>query len=478
MKKNIPKNESIDSSVTGGGDPIGAANVTSGFIDLATFDQLDKYLYGGSYAVNPFVPDVTKSIWFSQISERLPIKNTPEFGGEFSALISPNQGDYLLHAWIRVTIPAVSLNINETGPDCRLRWTRNLMHNMIQQVSVTFNELVAEQFTSSALDFWNAYNMPTGKANGYDNMIGNIPELTSGSTSLPEITLNLPLPLFFSRNGNAGLPIGALLKNEIKINIKIRCWSELLIISDLSAPNGTPPSRMVSLADLDGGVAPELKSVEVWGDFSIVSNEERAKMRSGAPTDLLIDQFQETPRRSWDGNSDTITQDLRFSHPIKALFFGLRNSTIKPELSNYTSASPVLGPEGTNFNPSGAIDPIKACSISCEDSTHIGLEMEVDYFSLIKPWYNASSIPVETGYHFHSYSLNPYNSNPLGSIDFSKLSNVSMSLTLSKGAITGASGTEMSGSGADYPQTFELVVVALNWNIFRISGGALGFGLL
>jgi hypothetical protein len=104
--------------------------------------------------------------------------------------------------------------------------------------------------------------------------------------------------------------------------------------------------------------------------------------------------------------------------------------------------------------------------------------MDVDYFSLIKPWYNATSIPAETGYHFYSYSLNPYNGNPLGSTNFSKLSKVTLNLTMSEGAITGANGTGMIGSGADYPQTFELIVVALNWNIVRISGGALGFPIL
>jgi hypothetical protein len=476
--KTTPENESRASPVSGSVGPTGSA-VTAAYIDLATYDTIDKYCYGGSNAVNPFQTEVTKSIWFAQIPAKLPIEGpSGAFGGEISALISPSQGDYLLHAWIRVTIPGVTLAVTEqTGPNCRLRWTRNLMHNLIEEISFTFNDLVADQFSSSALDFWNAFNMPDGKKEGYDNMIGNIDELTFGGTTLPQITLNLPLPLFFSRNGSAGLPVGALFNNDIKINVKFRNWSELLIISDPSAPNGTPPSRTVSLADLDGGVAPELKLVEVWGNFANVSNEERAKMRS-APIDLLIDQFQETPRRSWDGNSDILTEDLRFSDSIKALFFGFRNSTIKPELSNYTAASPVTGSGGTNFNPIGAMDPIKACGIYYEDTTSLGLEMDVDYFSLIKPWYNATSIPAETGYHFYSYSLNPFNGNPLGSTNFSKLSKVTLNLTMSEGAITGANGTGMIGSGADYPQTFELIVVALNWNIVRISGGALGFPIL
>jgi hypothetical protein len=55
-------------------------------------------------------------------------------------------------------------------------------------------------------------------------MIGNIDELTIVGTTLPQITLNLPLPLFFSRNGNPGIPFGALFDNYIKINVMFRKW--------------------------------------------------------------------------------------------------------------------------------------------------------------------------------------------------------------------------------------------------------------
>ena len=43
------------------------SNVTSGFIDLATFDEIEKYLYGGPDATAYFVRETRKSTWFTQV---------------------------------------------------------------------------------------------------------------------------------------------------------------------------------------------------------------------------------------------------------------------------------------------------------------------------------------------------------------------------------------------------------------------------
>jgi hypothetical protein len=43
------------------------SNLTSGFIDLATYDELEKYMYGGPDATAYFVRETRKSTWFTQI---------------------------------------------------------------------------------------------------------------------------------------------------------------------------------------------------------------------------------------------------------------------------------------------------------------------------------------------------------------------------------------------------------------------------
>ena len=125
------------------------SNLTSGFIDLATYDESEKYMYGGDDATAYFVRETRKATWFTQVPVCLSrASGNPEFGQEWSVSIS-RAGDYLLQAWLRVTIPSVQLAAtNQYGTDGRLRWTRNLLHNLVKECAITFNDLVAARFDS------------------------------------------------------------------------------------------------------------------------------------------------------------------------------------------------------------------------------------------------------------------------------------------------------------------------------------------
>jgi hypothetical protein len=104
--------------------------------------------------------------------------------------------------------------------------------------------------------------------------------------------------------------------------------------------------------------------------------------------------------------------------------------------------------------------------------------MGSDYFSLVNPYFHAPAIPLETGYHMYSYSLDFISLDPMASTNFGKLTNVSMVPEASDGAKIASLGTGAVGSGADFKQTFEFIVTAVNNNIIRVSGGALGFPVL
>ena len=88
------------------------SNVTSGFIDLATFDELEKYMYGGPDATAYFVRETRKATWFTQVPVVLSrASGTPAFDTEWSVSIS-RAGDYLLSTWLRLTTPKITLNYN------------------------------------------------------------------------------------------------------------------------------------------------------------------------------------------------------------------------------------------------------------------------------------------------------------------------------------------------------------------------------
>lgn len=458
----------------------GTSNITSGFIDLATFDEIDKYMYGGPNSFTYYVREAHKSTWFTHVPVVLSRSSgQPGFNQEWSVSIS-RAADYLLHTWLRLVIPeVVLLQGNQFGNDGRLRWTRNFMHNLIREVCISFNDLVAARFDNYHLDFWSAFTVPASKRVGYDNMIGNVDSLVAPhavGVGLREQALNLPLPFFFSRDSGIALPTAALPYNEMKITFNFRNWNELLILDNSANPAATN-NTVVPIVGTDIAAAPELTAVQVWADYSIVSNEERKRMAC-APRDILIEQIQTAPRQTFSpATNSSPCYDIRFSHAVKALFFGVRNTTHSNVWSNYTTASPVPGPQVVNYDPPNRFDPIAHTSLIYENTNRIS-QMGSDYFSLVNPWYHAPTIPTETGYHLYSYSLSFFQIDPMGSTNYGKLTNVSIAPAASPAAMIAANGTGGPNSGADYPQTFEFIVTAVNNNIVRISGGALGFPVL
>lgn len=448
-----------------------SSNITSGFIDIATFDEIEKYMYGGPTATAYFVREIRKSTWFTQVPVPLS-RNTGNaaFGQEWSVSIS-RAGDYLLQTWLRVNIPQVTLLSTAAPPTLGLRWTKNLMHNLIREATITFNDLVAARFDNYHLDFWSSFTVPASKRNGYDNMIGNISSLinpvspggslgNSGGTNL-----NLPLPFFFSRDTGVALPTAALPYNEMQINFNFRDWTELLILTNTGLAPANPYTPIVVGTHI--ATAPVLGTVQVWANYAIVSNEERRRMGC-AIRDILIEQVQTAPRQNFTPGTNSLpTFDIRFSHAIKALFFSVRNKTGSAEWSNYATSSPVVTGNTVNYEPAGSFDPISNTTLIYENTNRLGA-MGSDYFSLVNPFYFAPTIPSSIGYHLYSYSLHFYDLDPMGSTNYGKLTNVSIVPQASPSAIDGAAGTGPA-PGASFAQTYEFVIVAVNNNIVRMK---------
>ena len=490
------------------------SNLTSGFIDLATYDEQEKYMYGGPDATAYFVRDTRKSTWFTQVPVVLSrASGSAGFNQEWSVSIS-RAGDYLLYSWLRVTLPKVTLNtstqtIGVNTCVSTLRWTRNVAHNLVRECCISFNDLVAARFDNFHLDFWAAFTVPAGKQNGYRNMIGDVDILTQpyqGGHCIPEYTLNLPLPFFFSRDSGVALPTAALPYNDMRISFSFRDWTELLIVQDVPSPLATGgyycltdqvTIRSPSSSDLVNGT-PEVKDVQVWANYAIVSNDERKRMAC-APRDILIEQVQTAPIQNYNVATNPQPQyDIRFSHAVKVLFFAARNKTYKNVWSNYTTASPVIvvnpggvGPcitQGVAIIPPYGVDPIDKTSLIYENTQRL-FNMGSDYYSLVNPYYHSPVIPVETGYHSYSYSLDYYCLDPMGSTNYGKLTNVSIVPQASADAQYQAGNTNVTlpsctnygvttprqipcGGGSNINQLFDFITTCVNNNIIRISGGA------
>jgi hypothetical protein len=179
-----------------------------------------------------------------------------------------------------------------------------------------------------------------------------------------------------------------------------------------------------------------------------------------------------------------------------------------------------------------AKDPLSRASLVYENTNRIGL-MTTDYYSEVQPYYHAPAIPADNsmaatwcqeGLHMYSYSLDFICLDPLGSTNYGKLTNVQINVeTQTNLGVCGVGDVQLTGTGkstsndgvfnmthASMVETlymtgncnqsnigssggqvgvgsksglhcevpYQLMLTAVNNNIIRISGGALGFPVL
>jgi len=431
--------------------------------DLQTYDEMDKYQYERN--LDAFNTDVKKSMWVSQQPFKIPDFDENDV---YSSPVTPNTkrfypsmkyGNYLLHVWLRVKIPAVSLTTdNKYGSLGTIRWTKNLLHNLVEECNFSLNDLTCNFLDSTRLDFWTAFTTPVDKRKNYKEMIGNIEQLTKPhgpGEPIEEKWLTLPVPFFFTRDTTVAFPLTSCGYVRPTISLKLRNLKNLLEFTD--GINYSVPE--------DEDVCSEWNTtIECWGNYASIGKEAQQKLIT-VPRDMLIEQMFISRERITKENVNSFAQPLRFCHSVKALLFGVQNITHSNVKSNYAVNS-AFGPKS----------PLKSASLVyiCDDDNSIITRldnMESDYFTTINPWYSGFIVPDEIGYHAYSYARNSIDITPSGSTNFTMLVNVQIRPIFSDDLIAAVTSDEN-------PQTFEFFTIALSTNILRFNQGTAGFPIL
>jgi len=104
-----------------------------------------------------------------------------------------------------------------TGTIANFAWINKLGHFMIKIIELNINDQNLNTITGDCLNFNYELTTPIEKQNGYNIMIGNVPELYQLTKIIkPEYYLFIKLPTFLKNNP---LPLLALLHSNIKLKI-------------------------------------------------------------------------------------------------------------------------------------------------------------------------------------------------------------------------------------------------------------------
>jgi hypothetical protein len=132
-------------------------------------------------------------------------------------------------------------------------------------------------------------NRPTNSANG-DQDNGTWGLSTYASDPREATKLYVPLQFWFNRNIGLSLPLIALQYHEVKVNLELRNYSELVFINE-SDPS--PPGTYANLV-ANGGDSVEA-GCALWVDYVYFDTDERRRFAQ-VSHEYLIEQVQQTDK--------------------------------------------------------------------------------------------------------------------------------------------------------------------------------------
>jgi hypothetical protein len=156
--------------------------------------------------------------------------NEPDFGKRSTCIIDTS-GDLIDNMSLRIVLPTINKLSKRGGTDTKFAWVRRIGHSIIKTIEIEINGKVIDRHYGEWLHIWNILTTHNTDSNGFDKLIGNVPELTDFTYTKDEYVLYVPLYFWFCRTSGLALPIMNLHYCDIKINLELFELEKCYIVS-------------------------------------------------------------------------------------------------------------------------------------------------------------------------------------------------------------------------------------------------------
>ena len=430
--------------------------MTGGLLQLAAYGAQDVYLTGN--------PQITFFVGVYRRYTNFAIQNIPQyftgnatFGQKIYCQLD-RIGDLVNQTFLHVVLPELEqyYYYDENDVVVEYYWVNSIGHALIKIIEVEIGGVVIDRQYGIWMEIWMELTTPTDKIQGLNEMIGRSDSPINYNNN-KELNLYIPLRFWFCKNIGLSLPLIALQAQEVRINLTIRQFEELVVSS-----NGLPPPPEV-FSNI------EITRCNLDVDYIFLEDTER-KIFAKTNHQYLIDQVQvyATSLTSNGLRQDPTDPDkmdripeldqnfyMTFNNPVKELIWVLQNRTV---LSLY----PYGGNEWFNFSTEpykngvkSGEDPMVDAKILFEGQDLFDLK-SAKYFRNVVPYQRHTRIPNNIIY-VYSFAINPEDFQPSGTANFSRIDNQQIYMKISDKLID--------------PM---LTVFAVNYNILNVAAGRAG----
>jgi hypothetical protein len=256
----------------------------------------------------------------------------------------------------------------------------------------------------------------------YNNIIGA--NLDTPTQYKDEQYLYLPVPMWFTQNYGLAFPLISLQYNDMELRIKTKKIENCL--------TGDVDELYEDIINNYNNIFLSQLEITAIFEYIYLDNMERKKFAQSSH-EYLITQVQYNYFNKFNNGSNNINFDINFYHCAKDMFWFVKGGEDKRVY--ITNSSIILN--GTDL-----------------------INQEYKYFNYLHPYTHYKSTP-SLGINVYSFSLNPLETQPSGSCNFSRIPKTSLNVVLNK---------DISIEN----DSLDLTVIVVNYNILRIIGGISG----
>ena len=427
----------------------------AGRIQMLTSGSQDRY-----FTRNPdyshFVEAFKKHANFSTQYDDLDPENEADFGKKIKFKIPQNQGDLLKTLSVKMTLPEI--------PGSPV-YVESVGHAIIDHVDLIIGGTIVQRLHSDYLQIYSEHNVTQTKQKALEQLIGKyslrtsdklVGEVVTGG-GIPNrgiiITGTLgassdenffvDLPFYFYKHPELAIPLCAINKQEVEVEITLRKPEEIMV--DIDGSRVTSPPAI------------HIKDFKLSTEVVFLDKSERSKMQK-MKKDYIITQLQQNVFDVGVGINEG-TFNLDFRNPVKELYFVIQRQGTR---GNGVSHGNFVTP----FDYDNTALTIDNKRILYENLNYLTLKFDgqdiiteetgnVLMLKAVQAAIHHSKTQLIRRFYSYSFALQPEEAYPTGQVNMSNVKEQILHLSLT--------------SCPDFAR--QIRVYAVNHNILRVGEG-------
>ena len=453
---------------------------SGGRVQLAAVGAQDVYLTSNPQ-MTYFLKKYSRHSKFAMQTMEVPFQEQPHFGRSSIATIS-RIGDLVREIYLKVELPELNQGIiqqldGNTGLYVNVNtypgYCDSVGHAIIKQATLKIGGQTVETINGDYLDIYEEMFVPVSQNLAIEELVGRTYKRTglgpasnvayrtsqgfSATGSYPR-TFIVPLRFYYTQDPNLAIPLCALTRQEMTIEIKFQDVEKLIVNTQVSASSDNILSNITTDLQL-GGTPVAITAATLLVDYIFLSDTETSFFQSKS-LDYLSTQIQGLEVRI-NKNNDYITtpKQIRsqFTNPVKEMYIIVQSNKFRPHIVadiNTTITDFYRYTSSIASTP----DNLTKMELLFNGNPRI-LDSIADSFYLraVQPMQAHTRTPERYIYNY-SFSIDPENYQPTGQVNFSRISNTLFNLYLS--------------AANDSDRTIKIYVK--NYNVLRVESGLAG----